>query len=59
MMKYWAFAVYSVLFEAIIWGLFGWAVFVNGYSGWWIIVAVIMSACQLKPKHFGIEQNED
>ena len=25
--RVWAFAVYSVLFEAIVWGLFGWAVF--------------------------------
>lgn len=48
------FAIYSVLFEIIIWGLFGWAVFVKGYSGWWMLLAVLMSGSQLKPKHFGI-----
>lgn len=49
------FAVYSVLYELIIWGIFGWAVFVKGYSGWWMVLAVIMSGAQLKPKHFGIQ----
>ena len=52
--RIWAFAVYSVLYEAIVWGVFGWAVFYNGYSGWWILVAIIISNMQLKPKHFGI-----
>ena len=48
------FAIYSVLYEAIIWGIFGWAVFIDGNSGWWILVAIICSGAQLKPKHFGI-----
>ena len=49
------FAIYSVVFELIIWGIFGYAVFILGHSGWWVALAVAMSASQLKPKHFGIE----
>jgi hypothetical protein len=53
-MKYWAFAFYSVIFEGIVWGIFGWAVFIGGHSGWWILVALLISGSQLKPKHFNI-----
>ena len=53
--RIWAFAIYSLFFEAIIWGVFSYAVFWQGRSGWWILVAIIMSGCQLKPKHFGID----
>ena len=48
------FTIYSIFFETIVWGLFGWAVFINGNSGWWMLLAVLMSSSQLKPKHFGI-----
>jgi hypothetical protein len=50
------FAVYSILYEIIIWGLFGWAVFVRGESGWWILAAAYLSSAQLKPRHFGIPE---
>lgn len=49
------FTIYTILFELIVWGLFGWAVFVNGHSGWWIAVALLLSTMQLKPKHFGLD----
>lgn len=48
------FALYSVAYEAIIWGIFGWAVFARGHSGWWVAVALMLSGSQLKPRHFGI-----
>ena len=54
-----AFAVYSVCYEAIIWGVFGYGVFVLGFSGWWILLAVVLSGAQCKPKHFGIELKTD
>jgi hypothetical protein len=50
------FALYSIAFEAIVWGLFGWAVFVQDRSGWWVLVALFLSGAQLRPKHFGIRQ---
>jgi hypothetical protein len=51
------FAIYSVLYEAIVWGLFGWAVFVQDRSPWWLLLALILSGAQLKPKSFGIRTN--
>lgn len=56
MSRYYAFAAYSIFYEAIIWLTFGCAVFVLGHSGWWLLLAVVMSGCQLRPKHFGIEE---
>ena len=46
------FVVYSVLFEAIIWGVFGYAVFVLGHCGWWMALAVFLSTSQLKYSAF-------
>ncbi len=50
-----AFAFYSIAYEAIIWIGFGWVVFVKNHSPWWMLLAAILSAAQLKPKHFGIK----
>lgn len=58
MQKFYAFAAYSVFFEAIIWLPFCYAVFALGHSGWWFFLAVFMSNCQLRPKHFGIQMVE-
>lgn len=59
MNKYVVFALYSVLFEAIIWGVFGYAVFIVGHSGWWVLVAILLSGSQLKPRHFGINEGSE
>ena len=56
MYKYILFTVYTLVYECIVWGLFGWAVFIKGYSGWWLLLAVYMSGNQLKPRHFGIKE---
>lgn len=48
------FAIYSILFEGIVWGMFGYAVFIQNRSNWWLLVAIIISGAQLKPRHFGI-----
>ena len=58
--RVWAFAIYSICYEAIVWGIFGYAVFIQDRSAWWIVVAIFISGCQLKPKWFGIaQQNEE
>lgn len=46
------FTVYTIFYEAIIWGCFGYAVFFKDYSSWWILVAILVSGCQLRPKTF-------
>jgi len=50
------FTIYTVLYEAIIWGIFGYGVFGLGHSGWWMLLACLLSASQLKLRHFGIKQ---
>ncbi|MEX3690801.1 hypothetical protein AB3X91_11850 [Paraburkholderia sp. BR14263] len=57
-MKVIAFAIYSIFFEAIVWGIFGYAVFWQGHSGWWALLAVFVSSRQMRPKHFGIRVAE-
>jgi len=52
-MKYLAFAIYSICYEAIVWGGFFWAHFEKGASGWWILLAIWMSMNQLKSAQFG------
>ena len=49
------FLAYTVLWQGFIWGMFGWAVFVDGHSGWWILLTVFLSGCQYKPGRFGIK----
>lgn len=43
----WSFAAYSVAYEGIVWGLFGWAVFIEGRSPWWALLALLLSGCQI------------
>lgn len=57
--RYAIFACYTVAYEAIIWGVFGYAVFGLGHSGWWMVLAMVASGCQLKPSTFGIPQPEE
>ena len=47
-----AFVIYTILFESLIWGIFGWAVFVKGHSGWWFIFAAYLSSAQLRRGKF-------
>lgn len=58
-MNVFLFALYSILYELIIWGMFGYAVFVLGHSGWWMALAVFLSSAQLKPSYFGIKVKKD
>ena len=55
----WAFAIYSILFECLVWGFFGYIVFWQDRSGWWLLLALFLSSAQLKPYHFGITKKGD
>lgn len=48
------FVLYSLLFEALVWGIFGYAVFILHHSGWWMALAVFISSAQFRPKSFGL-----
>jgi membrane associated rhomboid family serine protease len=56
--RFWAFAFYSVGFQAIIWGVFGYAVFIAGRSPNWMLFAFICACCQYTPESFGISKND-
>jgi len=48
------FAIYTILYELLIWSLFLYLIVVEQWSEWTIIVAMIMSNSQLQPIHFGL-----
>jgi hypothetical protein len=52
------YLIYIVLYETLIWGGTGYAVFALGHSGWWFALAVVASAAAYSPKkwiHAGSE----
>lgn len=48
-MKALTYLIYIVLYEGLIWGGTGYAVFWRGFSGWWFLLAVVASASAYKP----------
>lgn len=52
--KLFMFLFYTFVYEAAVWGVWL-ALFVFLHiPGWSVIVAILMSAAQLQPKHFGL-----
>lgn len=49
-MKYLTYLIYIILWEGLVLGGTGYAVFVLGHSGWWFVLAVIMSAGAYPPR---------
>jgi hypothetical protein len=43
------YLIYIIIWEAMILGVFGYAVFGLGKSGWWMLLAVLMSSRAYKP----------
>lgn len=48
-MKYLTYLVYIILWEILIIGGSGYAVFVLGASGWWFVLSVPLSCCAYSP----------
>ena len=44
------YMIYIILWEALVIGGFGYVVFVLNRSGWWMLLAVLLSASAYKPK---------
>lgn len=53
-MKYLTFLLYIIIWDGGIIGGTFYATFILGHSGWWWVVAVILTAESFKPRHFGI-----
>jgi len=51
------FTVYTILYETLIWGLVAYAIYFLNWSEWTVIVGILMSGAQLKPKYFGLDYN--
>ncbi len=49
---YISYAIYSTSVLAATLGWAGYAIFVAGHSGWWMIAAFLMCACGYKPHHW-------
>jgi len=47
--KYLTYLIYIILWEGMIFGGTGYAVFVLDHSGWWIFAAVIIGGCAYPP----------
>jgi hypothetical protein len=48
-MKYFTYLVYIVLWEGLIFGGAGYAVFWLGHSAWWILAALFVGGCAYSP----------
>ena len=57
--KLFMFFMYTIMYEVLIWGLFLYLIVYHDWNEWTIVVAIIMSGSQLKPKHFGLKYKID
>jgi hypothetical protein len=59
-MKYITYLIYIILWEGMIFGGTGYAVFALNQSGWWFLAAVIVGCCAYPPERWlGYEQQAD
>ena len=49
------FFLYTLVYEVLIWGLFLYLIAYQNWNEWTVIVAMIMSGSQLKPRNFGLK----
>lgn len=52
--KWSMFIIYTILFEAAVWGVWFYLFTVILIPGWTVIIAILMSGAQFKPAHFGL-----
>ncbi|MDI1253845.1 hypothetical protein [Thermomonas sp.] len=51
-MKYVTYLIYIIIFESIVWGGTGYVVFGLGNSGWWFVLAALVSGAAHKPQRW-------
>lgn len=55
-MKYLAFLVYIIIWDVGIIAGAAYAVFWLDASGWWFLLAIILTGMSFKPRHFNINE---
>lgn len=50
------YLIYIVIYETIVLGGCGYSVFMLGASGWWFLLAVLMSGAAYKPENWSALQ---
>lgn len=51
-MSYITYLIYIILWESLIFGGIGYAVFWLGFSGWWILAAIFVGGCAYSPERW-------
>ncbi len=51
-MKYITFLLYTIAWQGFVWGAFWVAVMERGHSGWWLLLAILLSGCQYPPQRW-------
>jgi len=49
-MKHLTYLIYIILWESAVLGGFGYVVFFMGASGWWMLLAMVLSAGAYRPE---------
>lgn len=52
--RVWAFLIYTIAMQSMLWIPVSIAVFFRDYSGWWMAMPIMLSGLQWKPARFGI-----
>lgn len=46
------YLIYIILWEGLIFGGVGYAVFILGHSGWWVLAALLVGGCAYTPERW-------
>jgi len=53
------FTIYTLIYEILIWGVFLYLIVYQNWNEWTIVLAMLMSASQIQPEHFGLYYKKD
>lgn len=47
--------IYTIIYQISLLSVFGYAVFIDNHSGWWMLLYVVLSGSQFKPSLFQLD----